>query len=64
MKFLEKVGSGFALVAASVGSAMAEVPTEVTGALTDAQADGVKVAGAVLVVLIAIGAFKFIRRAL
>lgn len=58
------------LVAAIVGSslfagaALAAVPTEVTTALTDAKTDGVTVAGIVLTVVIAIAAFKYIRRAL
>lgn len=44
--------------------AVAAVPTEVTAALDSAKADGVTVAGVVLVVIIAIAAFKFIRKAL
>lgn len=60
------------LVAASVaaplmvaaGSAFAALPTGVTDALDDAKTDGVAVAGLVLGVVIAIAAFKYIRRAL
>lgn len=48
----------------AAGQAMAEVPAAVTTALNDAKADGVTVAGIVLVVIIAIAAFKFIRKAL
>ncbi|EMT5005238.1 hypothetical protein WMQ87_006327 [Pseudomonas aeruginosa] len=46
------------------GQAMAEVPAAATTALTEAQADGVAVGGTVLGVIIAIAAFKYIRRAL
>lgn len=42
----------------------AAVDAAVTTALDGAKADGLVVAGAVLVVIIAIAAFKFIRRAL
>lgn len=58
----------FALVSAGLlaagGSAFAAVPAEVTTALTDMKADGLVVAGAVLVAVIAVAAFKFIRRAI
>jgi hypothetical protein len=53
-----------ALFAVSAGQVFAAVPVEVTTALDDAKADGVTVAGVVLVVIIAIAAFKFIRKAL
>ncbi|MFG8300109.1 major capsid protein [Pseudomonas aeruginosa] len=46
------------------GQAMAAVPAEVTSALNDAKADGVAIGGVVLGVIIAIAAFKYIRRAL
>lgn len=46
------------------GQAMAEVPAEVTSSLNTAKADGVAVGGVVLGVIIAIAAFKYIRRAL
>ena len=58
------------LVAVPVGllivgaAAHAEVPAAVSSALTDAKADGITVAGLVLVVIIAIAAFKYIRKAL
>jgi len=64
MKFLKKVGSGVALVASTVGIASAALPEGVTTALSDAKTDGLVVAGAVLGVIIAIGAFKYIRKAL
>ncbi|UZR29440.1 major capsid protein [Methylococcus mesophilus] len=57
------VATGAGLTVAA-GNAMAAVPTEVTTALSDAQTDGTKVAGLVLVVIIAIAAFKYIRKAL
>lgn len=53
-----------ALAAASIGTALAEVPTEVSGALTTAKTDGVSVATLVLLAVIAIFAFKFMRKGL
>ena len=58
------VTSMFAFAALLAGQAFAAVPAEVTTALGDAKADGLTVAGLVLVIIIAIAAFKFIRRAL
>ncbi len=52
-----------ALAAAAV-SAQAAVPTEVTTALTDMKADGLTVASAVLVAVIALYAIKFMRKGL
>lgn len=54
-------GSGALMLA---GQAYAAVPAEVTTALDDAKADAMTVGGLVLVVIIAIAAFKFIRRAI
>jgi len=51
-------------VIAAAGSASAAVPAEVTTALSDMKADGLVVAGAVLVAVIAIAAVKFIRKGL
>lgn len=51
-------------VSAFFSQAYAAVPADVTTALTDAKADGVNVAGIVLGVIIAIAAFKYIRKAL
>lgn len=48
----------------SFGSAFAAVPAEVTTAIGDMKADGLVVAGAVLVAIIAIAAVKFIRKGL
>ena len=49
---------------ASAGSAFAAVPVEVTAAMAEAKTDSLVVAGLVLVVIIAIAAFKFMRRAI
>jgi len=46
------------------GQVFAALPTDVSSALASAKADGVEAAGIVLGVIIAIAAFKFIRRAL
>ena len=55
----------FALFAfLSPAAVMAAVPADVTTALTDAKADAIVVATAVLVVIVAIFAFKLMRRAL
>lgn len=57
----------FGFVAASIvgaQSALAALPAGVETALNDAQVDGVAVAGIVLGIIIAIAAFKYIRRAL
>jgi len=68
MKKLQMVGRvvGFSAIGAGflANQAFAAVPADVTTALNDAKTDGVTVAGVVLVVIIAIAAFKFIRRAL
>ncbi len=53
-----------AFVLATAGAAHAAVPDEVTTALTDMKADGVAVAGLVLVAIIAVFAFKFMRKGL
>lgn len=53
-----------AFVLATAGAAHAAVPDEVTTALTDMKADAVAVAGLVLVAIIAVAAFKFMRRGL
>lgn len=49
---------------AFAGSAFAAVPAEVSGAMTEAKTDSLVIAGLVLVVIIAIAAFKFMRRAI
>lgn len=52
------------VAALAAGSAFAAVPTEVTTALSDAKTDGVTVATAILVAVVAIYAFKLMRKAL
>lgn len=47
-----------------VSSVFAAVPAGVTTALDTASTDGVTIAGSVLAVIVAIAAFKYIRRAL
>lgn len=59
MKKLSLVLSG---LVASTGTALAAVPADVTTALTDAKADGIAVAGLVLIAVIAMYAFKLMRR--
>lgn len=54
------IGTG---LVASTGTALAAVPVDVTTALTDAKADSLTVAGLALVIIIAIAAFKYMRRA-
>lgn len=49
---------------AFAGSAFAAVPPEVTTAMAEAKTDSLVIAGLVLVVIIAIAAFKFMRRAI
>ena len=51
-----------AAVLATAGSAFAAVPADVTTALTDMKADALTVAGLVIVALIAVMAFKFMRK--
>lgn len=53
-----------AVVAASMGSAMAAVPANVSTALDGLSADAVTVAGIVLAAIVAVYAFKFIRKGL
>lgn len=60
---LKKVGviSGLSLVA---GQALAAVPASVTTALSDAQTDGITIATAVFVAIVAMFAFKLMRKGL
>ncbi|WP_265919175.1 major capsid protein [Cupriavidus nantongensis] len=60
----QKLQALAALAGVAAGNAMAAVPTEVTTALGDAKTDGVTVATAVLVAIVAIFAFKLMRRGL
>lgn len=52
------------LVAVSPVSAFAAVPASVTTALSDAQTDGVTIATAVFVAIVAMYAFKLMRKGL
>jgi len=58
------LGATAAVGLLAMQQAHAALPAGVTTALADAQVDGVEVAGIVLTVIIAIAAFKYIRRAL
>jgi len=60
-KYGPKLAAGLALVSGA-GAALAAVPADVTTAIGDMKADGLTVATAVLVAIIAIAAIKFIRR--
>lgn len=51
-------------LAATTGSALAAVPASVTTALADAQTDGVTIATSVFVAIVAMYAFKLMRRGL
>lgn len=65
MKNFKRVGlASVAMMSVTAGSAFAALPEGVTEALETAKTDGVAMAGIVLAVIIAIAAFKFIRRAL
>lgn len=52
----------FGALALAPLSVFAAVPTEVSTALTDGKADAMTVAGLALVIIIAIAAFKYMRR--
>lgn len=53
---------GAASLATLAASSFAAVPAEVTTALSDMKADGLTVAGGFLVAVIAIAAFKMLRK--
>lgn len=61
MKKLSLVLGG---LVASTGSAFAAVPASVTTALADAQTDGVTIATAVFVAIVAMYSFKLMRKGL
>lgn len=63
MKTFNRASIGTALATLG-GSAMAAVPAEVSTALTALQADALTVAGIVLAAIVAVYAFKFIRKGL
>lgn len=58
-----KAAAAATALAGFAGSASAAVPTEVTTALTDAGTDTVTIGGAVLVIMIGISVFLWMRRA-
>lgn len=58
---LAAIGTGLTVM---TGNALAAVPAGVTTAIEDAGTDGATVAGAVLVAVVAIYAFKLMRRGL
>ncbi len=59
-----KIVLSFAGLMAMVSTSHAAVDAAVTTALTDAKTDAVEVAGAVLIILVAIAAFRYIRKTL
>lgn len=62
---MQKLKALFAAGSAVVaGSAFAEVPPEVSTAINESGTDAAVIGGAVLVVLVGIAAFKYMRRAL
>jgi len=65
---LSRLGASFlgvcSLLVLSCSNAFAAIPKDVTDALNAAKVDGVTVAGLVLVVIISIMAFKYVRKAL
>lgn len=58
------VGAFLAFVLSAFHAAVAAVPEAVTTSLTDAKADGLTIAGAVLVAIIALYGFKLMRKGL
>jgi len=59
-----QVAAAAAIAAASISSAQAAVPANVTAALDDLQIDALTVAGVVLAAIVAVYAFKFMRKGL
>lgn len=49
---------------AFASSVFAAVPADVTTALTDAKADSITVAGLALIIIVAVTAFKYMRKGL
>lgn len=56
--------AALAIPSLSITEAFAAVPADVTTAISDMKTDGLIVAGAVLVAIIAIAAVKFLRKAM
>lgn len=63
-RFVRSPRAALGALAMSAGAAQAALSTDVTTALDGAKADGVALGAAVLVVVIAIAAFKMLRRAI
>lgn len=61
---MKKTAAVLSVLIATTGSAFAAVPASVTTALADAQTDGVTIATAVFVAIVAMFAFKLMRRGL
>jgi hypothetical protein len=59
-----KAAAALAITLGAVTSAQAEVPAVVTTALANLQTDALTVAGVVLAAIVAVYAFKFIRKGL
>lgn len=64
MKLATRIKTAAAGLAVAPLSVMAAVPVEVTTALDNAKADGVSIATLVVVAIVAIFAFKLMRKAL
>lgn len=62
-KLLKKLGVGVAASVASIGYAVADVDPAVTTKLTESGADAATIGGSILVLIIGIAAFKYMRRA-
>lgn len=62
VKYGRKLAAAGTVLAASAGSAMAAVSTEVTTAMSDGKADALTIAGGFLLIIIAVGVFKHARR--
>lgn len=63
-KTFSRVGVVAGSALALMGSAYAAVPADVTAALDDLSTDALTVAGIVLAAIVAVYAFKFIRKGL
>jgi len=63
-KFARFGAAAVALLGLGMEAAQAAVPAAVTTSLSDAGTDGITVASSVLVVIVGIAAFKYMRRAL
>jgi len=63
-KVAQVIAATFALAVTSVQPALAAVPAGVTTALADANTDVVTIGGTVLVIIVAIATFKYLRRGL